>query len=210
MSLIDALGWLAAAVSCVALLPQAIKLFRDRDSAGVSLMYWQLLLGVVASFVVHGATIGAAQVSVPNVAMSLVAAWTIRLVGRARTIGWVRLFGLPLVLFAGLIGIDVFLGPASYGAATAVPVSIGLVAQIVDVARQSGVGGVSGWFLGLGVLMQASWFSWGMLAVEWAIRISSGAFLVLSVTLMIWWIARRLGLPAIGGGGVPVRTGRAP
>ena len=198
MTYIDWLGWLAAAVGCVALLPQALKLFRDRDAAGISLMYWQFLLGVVASFVVHGVMIGAVNLIVPNVAMALVAAWTILLVGRARTIGWLRLFAIPVILFAVLVGIDVVLGAAIYGAATAVPVSVGLIGQIADVARQPDVSGISPGFLALGVLMQATWFTWGMLAVEWAVRISSGTFLVLSVTLMAWWIARRLGFPALG------------
>lgn len=36
------------------------------------------------------------------------------------------------------------------------------------------------------------------MAVEWAIRISSGTFLVLSAIATAWWIARRLGLPALG------------
>ena len=145
----------------------------------------------------HGAIIGAPNIVVPNAAMSLVAAWTILLVGRARTIAWPRLCALSLALFVLLVGIDLILGPAIYGAATAVPVSIGLIGQIVDVARQPDVTGVSPGFLTLGVLMQATWFAWEMLAVEWAIRISSGTFLVLSVTLMVWWIARRLGLPAL-------------
>jgi hypothetical protein len=41
-------GWIAAFVSSVALLPRALKLLRDRDAAGISLTCWQRLLAVVS------------------------------------------------------------------------------------------------------------------------------------------------------------------
>lgn len=198
MNLVDLVGWIAAFISGVALLPQALKLFRDRDAAGISLTYWQLLLAVVSSFVVHGSLINAVNVILPNAAMSAVAIWTLILVGRARSIGWFRLFGVSVALFAALVAVDLILGPAVYGAATAIPVSIGLISQIVVIAREPDVSGISPGFLLLYLLMQVSWFTWGMLAVEWAFRISSGVFLVLSVISMAWWIARRAGLPALG------------
>jgi uncharacterized protein with PQ loop repeat len=204
MDLVGALGWVAAAIGCVALLPQALKLFRDRDTAGISLLFWQLLLGIVTSFTVHGIAIGAPNLVVPNLAMAVISTWTMLLIGRSRGIGMIRLFGLSAALFAALGLIDATLGAAAFGIAAIIPGSVGLLGQIVDLIREPDVSGVSWGFLAMAVVMQGTWFLWGMLATEWAVRITAGVSLVLCLISMSWWIARRAGLPAMGR--LPVRS----
>lgn len=204
MNLVDVVGWVAAAIGGVALLPQALKLSRGRDTAGISILFWQLTLGIVASFTVHGVVVGAPNLVVPNLAMAGIATWTLLLVGRGRGITPVRLLGVPGALFATLVLVDATLGAAAFGIVTVIPGSIGLLGQLIDLAREPDVSGVSWGFLVMGVLMQACWFTWGLLAVEWAVRITAGVSLVLSLLSLGCWIARRIGVPPLVR--IPVRA----
>ena len=64
-------GWVCALAGTFASLPQVVRLLRAGTSDGVSLLMWQLLLGVGIGWTAHGFTVGHANVVVPNLASAL-------------------------------------------------------------------------------------------------------------------------------------------
>ncbi|MBK8283964.1 MAG: SemiSWEET transporter [Ahniella sp.] len=70
---VELLGYLAAALTTMAFVPQAIKTLRTRDTSGISLgMYVLFVAGVLAWFV-YGLAIGSMPIIVANAVTAVLA-----------------------------------------------------------------------------------------------------------------------------------------
>ena len=63
----DLLGLVAAALTTLSFVPQALKTFRTRDVSGISLGMYSLFATGVALWLVYGLSIGSVPVTVANV-----------------------------------------------------------------------------------------------------------------------------------------------
>ena len=193
MSFAVILGWTAAAFGAAISLPQLIRLLRTRTSAGLSVLMWQLLLTAGIGWTHHGFLTAQANIIVPNAIMAISSVAVLRLIQRDRHIPHARVWVLPLVLAAILIGIDLFIGPLAYGIATSIPQVIGAGAQLVDVIRSIDIRGLSPIYLVLAVVVQLLWGSWSLLVKDSSVTVSASANGTVVALTLIWYVLRRLG-----------------
>lgn len=164
MSMVDLVGWLAAFVCSIIGLPQLVSIIRTRNTDGISLASWQILLGVACSWGIHGLLINAPNVYISNLFMALGVAAVVRLVAVNQQVGKVRRWVLPVALTAACAGLDLALGSSAFGFAVLVPAAIGIIAQTRDLVRDLDISGVSPVFLVTNALMPSLWLTWGLLA----------------------------------------------
>lgn len=188
MSLIPALGWLAAASGPVTSIPQLVRLLRARTSAGLSLPMWQLQAGALTGWAVHGYHLGFANILAPNLVSLAGALLVLHTVVTDRRLRPVPVLA-PAVAVAAALYVIEYVAPAFlFGFAAMVPLAVGAVSQARDLVREPDVSGVSPAFLVLGFFTQALWLTWGSLVGDHAILVCSGVLGVLgAVTLGLAW-----------------------
>jgi uncharacterized protein with PQ loop repeat len=202
MTPVDIIGWAAALVGTVLGLPQLVRLARTRNVEGLSLPFWQILLGLNIAWMSHGIILGKLNLIVPNV-LGLATTLPI-LIMMARELGRSlgRVFLPGLVIGSGMIVVDLALGSAAFGAVAMWPALLANVGQTMELIRSPRVRGVSPVFLVGSVLNQALWLAWGVLVSDLGTRIASTSTLSIVGFNLLWWTMRTLGLRSFG---VPTR-----
>ncbi len=189
-------GWLSGAVGVVSGVPQILQLRRTRTSAGLSLLFWQLLLAIGVLWTLHGLLTHSALVTTPNALMTIVNVLVLAFIRRDRGLGWWRTYGLPLALVSTLFTVDAVIGALIFGMLITVPqVSSGL-GQLRELVTRVDIRGVSLGFLVLGWILPSMWFFYGAMAHESAILISAGFTSIVALANVAWASLRRGGLVA--------------
>lgn len=197
MSLVDALGWLAAVVGIVLGLPQLVRLIRVRHTEGVSLLAWQTLLILNLSWGIHGVLIGQLNMILTNVFGLLTTVPILVLMARSRRRSLVLVL-LPGVIGAAVVvGADLIFGTAGFGMIALVPGTVVNVAQSLELVRSAEITGVSATFLLLAVVNQALWCTWAIFVPDLGTLIAAGVAVVITSFNLVWWGLRRLGLRAL-------------
>jgi len=84
-----------------------------------------------------------------------------------------------------------------YGAIAIIPAVIANAGQTIALIRAPHVGGVSVLFLILAALNQLLWLAWAILVADLGTTIAAGTTGTIAVFNLIWYTARRLGVPPI-------------
>ena len=189
--MIEVFGWLAAAIGVAANLPQLLRILRAGTSAGVSLRLWQVGAASTASWCVHGYLVDAPQMQLPNLIMVLAALTIVYVVQRDRRRPILPALLLPLVVGAMLSGVNLLWGPLVFGLVVAVPQLYGQFAQLREMVQAPDLTGVSLGYLGVFLLVQAMWFTFGILTTDWALRVCAGAMVVVCVLNLTVYLVRR-------------------
>lgn len=196
MGIGEILGWAGTVTAIILGLPQLIRLARTRNVDGLSLTAWQAFLAVGLGWTAHGISIGQPPQVVAS-ALSLASTVPILyLVSRhlRRNFALTLLPGLALA--AIMITVDQLFGSAAYGAIAIIPAVIANAGQSVALVRSAHVGGVSPPFLALAVLNQLLWLAWAIIVVDLGTIIAATTTGIIALFNLIWYIARRLGVPA--------------
>ena len=197
MTTVDILGWAGTLTAIVLGLPQLIRLARTRNVEGLSLPAWQAFLAVGIGWTAHGITIGQPPQIVAS-ALSLASTVPI-LYLLSRHLG--RNFFVTLIpglaLAAAMILVDQLFGSGAYGAVAIIPAVLANAGQSVALIRSEHVLGVSVLFLILAVLTQVLWLTWALLVVDFGTIIAAAITGVIALFNLIWYSARRLGVPAL-------------
>lgn len=197
MSFVDIFGWVCAAVGACLSLPQAIRLVRSRTSAGVSLLSWQLMLGAICTWLLHGFLMERANLIAANGVAAATILAVVVMIRRDRNLGLTQTFWPAIVTFAACAAVDIWLGPLAFGIFVIAPQSVAVLAQYRDLRISLDVSGVSGGFLLLSVVVQALWFTWSLLAVEYAVMAAASITMVLCLANLVLYLLRVSGtLPA--------------
>lgn len=192
------LGWLAAVVGDSIAVPQVVRLLRTRDVSGLSVFGWQTIVAINVAWAVHGFRVAQANMIVANLVGFGMTALVLGLIARELRLNLVRLL-LPGILGAAvMVVVDVLFGAGIYGAVAIIPAVMANSAQSVELVRSPRVDGVSPVFLGLAVLNQSLWFTWGLLVPEYGTIVSSSVTLAVTVFNLVWWALRKLGLRSFG------------
>lgn len=173
MSVVDAVGWIAALSSACIALPQGLRILATRSVAGISPLIWQMtLVGGIAWFA-HGLIVVKAQIIWPNLVLAITAAWVLAMVCRADRLPLGRSFALPVFAAALAFGIEVAFGPVAFGVAMFIPSAVGQVSQLATIRRSVDTTGVSMAGMVLGLVCQLLWLSYAVLAGDSAIIVTA-------------------------------------
>jgi uncharacterized protein with PQ loop repeat len=191
---IEALGWAAAVLGAGVALPQVVRLFQTRTTAGLPAPAWQATLGANLAWVAHGLISGHANIWLPNLCYL-----TITLVILSRMIIERRLSPLAtlapgLVLGTLTTSLDLLVGPVAFAIAALLPSAFTQLTQFRVLVISTNVRAVSITFLILNVINQALWLSWGLLAGETSITLVSTAIGTLMLANLVWGLMRRYGV----------------
>jgi len=192
-------GWAAAFVGTVLGVPQVVRLVRTGSVEGLSLIAWQVILGLNLGWLVHGVLIGQMNMIVPNGLGMLVTLTIVRLVARqeGRALPRTLLPGVGVGVGAVMILVDVVFGSAMFGAFAVVPAVFANIGQSLELIRAPRVTGVSPAFLVGAVLNQALWLAWGLLVPDPGTTIAATATGTITLFNLIWWGLRSAGLRAL-------------
>lgn len=187
MSVVDAIGWLAALSSASLAVPQGVRIAVTRSVAGVSTVTWQTMLIAGAAWFCHGLLTGIPQIIWPNALLALTSAWVLWQLCRARRLPLVRTFAVPLVVAALAFGADVALGPVAFAAVAFVPGAIGQTSQLREILRSPDTRGVSMVGLLMNLANQVLWLGYAVPAGELAVicvAIPIGVLVAVSIVLL--------------------------
>lgn len=200
MPFYDILGWIAAAFGMSSALPQLVRLWRSRTSAGLSSRLWQLNTAGTTAWAMHGFHVQQVQLQVPNIICSLLYIGVLWFIVRDRAERLLPKLLLPLLLAAGLFALDLWLGPVVFGIVVAIPMLVGQVAQLRFMMRSRELSGVSVPTLLVIVLVQVLWFIWGVGVGEQAITVCAlllGTLCIANLGYYIWrWLRGTAVAPA--------------
>lgn len=202
------LGWVCAVLGAVLALPQLIKLFKTRDTAGVSLLNWQLVVGSGLAWTWHGIDVGQAPVWVPNLLMGLSGLAIVWMICTHRKISLPKTLLLPAGVMVVSLLIDNFnrfLGAAPdsaqatlahsvFGFVVNIPQMIGVLAQMRSIIREPDLKGFSIAYMGMLCSVQYLWLIWSLFSGESAIRVGAGAMAALTTVAIIVYVLRQIGV----------------
>lgn len=169
MSIVDAIGWLAALSSATLALPQGVRIAVTRSVAGVSVVMWQTTLTAGLAWSGHGLHTALPQIIWPNLLLALTSAGVLAQLTRARRLPVLRTWALP-VLAAGLaIAADLAFGPVAFAVLAFAPAALGQANQLREIRRAPDTQGVSMVGLMLNLGNQILWLGFAVPSGETAV-----------------------------------------
>jgi uncharacterized protein with PQ loop repeat len=191
---IEALGWVAAVLGAGVALPQVIRLFQTRTTAGLSAPAWQATLGANLAWLAHGLLTGHANLWLPNLCYLIITVTILSRLVVERGLPLLPTFAPGLALGAVSIALDVWTGPVVFALAALVPSAFTQLAQFRALVITPNVQAVSMTFLILNVANQIIWLTWGLLAGETSIVLCATAVGAMMATNLVWGTMRRYGV----------------
>lgn len=198
MTPVEIVGWAAAVVGTLLGLPQVFRLARTRDAEGLSLVAWQLVLGLNLAWMVHGVTLMKWNLIVPNLLGLLTTVPILVLLSRELGRALPRVLLPGLLLAVGMVAVDLGFGTTAYGIVAMWPALLANAGQSLELIRSPRVTGVSPVYLSAAALNQALWLAWGVLVADAGTIISATSALVVTAFNLAWWVARLSGLRSFG------------
>lgn len=193
MTPLEIWGWACAAAGSTLAVPQFVKLTRDRDTAGMSLVLWQLNVSIALGWVVHGRIGGWWNMVVPNAISGVLALLVLALIRRERGISVLGTYGLGLGVGIACVTADVLLGSAAFGVTVLIPLLVGQLDQLRAILFDSDISGVSFGFLLITLLLQGMWGSWAYLAGDASAMITASSLTPGAIASVVWFLLRRTG-----------------
>jgi uncharacterized protein with PQ loop repeat len=203
VSVVDAVGWVAAASSASLAVPQGARIAMTRSVAGVSVIAWQTMLIAGLAWTSHGLLHGTQQIIWPNALLAVTSAWVLWQLVTAHRLPVLRTWSVPVAVSALAFCADLVLGPLAFAAIAFVPGAIGQLSQLREILRVPDPSGVSMVALLAGLLNQVLWFSYALPARELAVLsvCTPMAFIIGATIVALWWRRRRLHRSAFGADG---------
>lgn len=200
MSVVDAIGWIAALSSASLAVPQGVRIAVTRSVAGVSTVTWQTMLVAGVAWTCHGLLTGIAQILWPNLLLAITSGWVLGQLCRARHLPPLQTWAVPAVVVALASGADLAWGPVAFAAVVFVPGAIGQLTQLLQIRRAIDPAGVSMVGLVMNLTNQLLWFCYALPAREIAVLcvcIPMGVLVAASVVALQYRRSRPLPRPAV-------------
>lgn len=192
MLVFDILGWIAAAFGMSAAVPQLVRLWRSRVSAGLSVLTWQIMAGTTAAWAMHAFWVGAVQMQVPNIVCAVLAVGILWFIARDRGLVFLRILLFPAVSAVLLFALDLWLGAVVFGMVMSLPSAWAQLSQFQFMRRSPDLSGVSVPTLLVMMVCQMCWVVWSFGVVEQAMMVTASVMLVLCILNVGYYTQRRL------------------
>ncbi|MDR3069893.1 MAG: hypothetical protein LBU38_02640 [Propionibacteriaceae bacterium] len=193
---VEIVGWVATFVSWMIGTSQFLHLWRTRNAEGLSVLYWQLNIGVVMAWCAHGILLGAWNVAICNSGIGIASLFVLWLLHETRKISYPQLLLPGLFVFASLLAVDLVAGSAAFGIPVSAIQLLSNSGQAISMVRSPSIAGVSGAFLVFLNLNQLAWGIWGWMAADSGMLTASAVTEAIVGFSLVWWVLRRLGVPA--------------
>ncbi len=194
MSTTEALGWAAVVASTSIGLPQLIRLFRIRNTAGMSLLTWQVILANNVSWLSHGIIIRAPNMITMNSICLLQTTAIMTVIIRHRQLRAVPTVLPSALIILAMVGTDLNFGSASFGMVAIVAVLVANGGQSVRLVRSASVKGVAPGYLIATLMAAMLWLSWAFAVHEPGTMVQTIAGGTVALFNLVWWSLRRLGV----------------
>ncbi len=196
MTLVFVIGWAAALIAVVSGLPQLARLFRTRDVNGLSLIGWQILLGLNLGWMSHGFFVAQVNLWVPNLIGLITTGSVVYLMASVLKLNLFRA-AVPGLITGALMALsDLLFGSAAFGTLAIIPAILVNMGQSVELVRAPIVRGVSVATLIAGFVNQLAWTWWGVLVTDPGTIIAASVTGLITGFNLLWWVFRKLGLRA--------------
>lgn len=193
----EIVGWAGALTALSIGIPQAIRLLRTRNTAGLSVVAWQAMLTLNIGWLVHGFLINAPNMIVPNVVSVVVSTTVLLLLRQERQLNAWKLLA-PIALCAGvMVVVDSTLGSTWFGVTAIMASLIANTGQGINLVREPAITGVAPGFLIIQLANQVVWLTWGLLVGDPGTVLSSSFTGLIALFNTVWWILRRIGMPPL-------------
>lgn len=189
--LVFVLGWAAAAVGASFTLPQVVRIFRSRSTAGVSTPAWQIVLGANLGWIGHGLLAGHVNIWVPNAVLLACTTFILTTIHRHSGTPWFQLLAPGVALAATMLTFNLTLGPVAFAIAAFLPSGAAQVLQLKELVHSVNLSGVSVGYLALSVFNQILWLSWSLLAGEISVTLCATSLGTLMLVNLGWALLRR-------------------
>lgn len=192
MSVVDAIGWIAALSSAILAVPQGVRIAATRSVAGVSSVTWQTMLLAGFAWSAHGMLYGTQQIIWPNLLLAITAAWVLWQLTVARRLPLLRTWSIPVLVAAAAFGVDYWFGSLAFGFVAFVPGAVGQIAQLRAVLRVADPAGVSMVALIASLTNQVLWLAYGLPSRELAvISVSIPIGILVAANIVVLVLRRR-------------------
>lgn len=197
MDFLILISWVAAAIGMTTTLPQLVRILRTKATAGVSTKLWQLNLLCAFGWAFHGFLIDVPALLWPNLLVSLMQTFVLWLICANEGTSWRRTMALPVVGALALVAADVVFGSAVFGLIALFPQLTGQVSQLLVMRRATDLHGVSPAYLGLTMVGQGLWATWGLSTGDAATTFSSGPATILVACSLMYYAHRRFAMARV-------------
>lgn len=190
----EIVGWAGALTALSIGIPQAFRLLRTRNTAGLSVVAWQAMLTLNIGWLVHGVLLEAPNMIVPNGVSVLISATVLLLLRQERELNALRLL-VPVVLGAGvMIAADLVLGSTGFGVTAILASLMANAGQGISLVREPAITGVAPGFLIIQLVNQVVWVTWGVMVADSGTVISATFTGLVALFNAVWWTLRRFGM----------------
>lgn len=190
----EIVGWAGALTALSIGIPQAFRLLRTRNTAGLSVVAWQAILTLNIGWLVHGILIDAPNMILPNAVSVIVSTTVLLLLRQERQLNALTLLA-PVALGAGvMVAADLTLGSTWFGVTAILASLIANAGQGISLAREPSITGVAPGFLIIQLVNQVVWVGWGLMVADSGTVISAIFTGLIALFNTVWWILRRLGM----------------
>lgn len=191
MSVVDAVGWIAALSSALLAVPQGARIATTRSVSGVSAITWQTMMFAGPAWTAHGLWYGTPQILWPNALLAATSAWVLWQVIRARRLSVFTTVVPPMLLAAAAFAADVWIGPLAFGVMVFIPSAVGQYTQFHGIRRSVNTAGVSMASLWLQLICQVLWFSYALPVRELAVlSVCTPVGVMVAVSIVTLWLRR--------------------
>ena len=193
MGWITVVGYAAAVIGAFYALPQTWRILRVNSAAGLSVLTWQLQVGVSTGWTVHGFVTAQPNVWGSNLLILACAVVTLVMIRREQQLSH-AVWGLALIVGGVLLAVDLLWGAVLFGAMIIVPLIISMMIQFRALWVAPDFSGYSWFYNAFAAFTQLPWLVYAIPNKERAIEIGATATLTLQLACLTLYLVKRHGV----------------
>jgi uncharacterized protein with PQ loop repeat len=186
----EIVGWIAAVLAAIYILPQAIRVIRTKNTKGVSDLTATLLISFSVLWAVYGFSIGSAPTVLASAFAIIQEVALLILLFIHRSVKTTSVLAGVTIIAVGVL-FTAFEYMWLLGLFISVSTMVSYIPQVVTTLRHPDITGISPWFLVVSMLNGASWLAYGILLADIPVIVWGASATALFVLNTVAWFLRR-------------------